>query len=91
LLYSFVLIVYRYQPSQADTAAFDKIKSAPSAKDLVYVARWYSHIKSFGDLRKKFPAGSGSNGKAPAAAADDDDDVDLFGSDEEVSRVFLTH
>jgi elongation factor 1-beta len=69
-----------YQPSQADTGAFDKVKAAPSGKDLPYIARWYSHIKSFGDLRKKFPASSGG---APAAAADDDDDVDLFGSDEE--------
>lgn len=41
----------------------------------------YNHIKSFGDLRKKFP-GAGSNGAA-AAAKDDDDDVDLFGSDDE--------
>jgi elongation factor 1-beta len=69
-----------YQPSQADTAAFEQIKSAPSASDYVHVLRWYNHVKSFGDLRKKFP------GSAPAAAAskaDDDDDVDLFGSDEE--------
>jgi len=69
-----------YAPSQADTAAFNAIKSAPSANDIAYVARWYTHIKSFGDLRKQFPAASG---KAAPAAANDDDDVDLFGSDEE--------
>jgi elongation factor 1-beta len=66
-----------YQPSQADTAAFNGIKSAPG-NDLPHALRWYNHIKSFGDLRKQFP------GSAPAAAAAaDDDDVDLFGSDEE--------
>jgi len=69
-----------YQPSKADTAAFDSIKTAPNGKDLPHALRWYTHIKSFGDLRKQFP------GAAPAAAskaADDDDDVDLFGSDDE--------
>jgi len=67
-----------YQPSQADTAAFNSIKSAPG-NDLPHALRWYNHIKSFGDLRKQFP------GSAPAAsaAAADDDDVDLFGSDDE--------
>lgn len=78
----------RYAPSSADTAAFDAIKSAPNAKDLPHVARWYSHIKSFGDLRKQFPGATGGGAK-PAAAADDDDDVDLFGSDEEVCLKFL--
>jgi elongation factor 1-beta len=67
-----------YQPSQSDTAAFEQIKSTPSAGDYVNVVRWFNHIKSFGDLRKKFP------GAAPAStAANDDDDVDLFGSDDE--------
>jgi len=69
-----------YAPTQADTGAFDAIKSAPSAKDLAHVARWYNHIKSFGDIRKQFPGASGGGAKA---AADDDDDVDLFGSDGE--------
>jgi len=70
-----------YQPSQADSAAFDKIKAAPAVSDTPFAARWYSHIKSFGDLRKKFPAGTGV-APAPSSAAADDD-VDLFGSDEE--------
>jgi elongation factor 1-beta len=74
---------YSYQPSQSDSGAFDKIKSAPSAKDFPYVARWFTHIKSFGDLRKKFPGAAAANNN-PAAPAADDDDVDLFGSDEEV-------
>jgi len=69
-----------YQPSQADTAAIDSIKSVPS--DLPHVARWYNHIKSFGDLKKSFPGSNAPAAKAPAPA-DDDDDVDLFGSDEE--------
>lgn len=42
----------------------------------------FSHIKSFGDLRKQFPGASGG-GSAKAAAPADDDDVDLFGSDDE--------
>jgi len=69
-----------YQPSQSDTAAFDQIKSSPSA-DNVHVLRWYNHIKSFGDLRKQFP-GAPAGGAAPKVE-DDDDDVDLFGSDDE--------
>ncbi|ODN00176.1 Elongation factor 1-beta [Orchesella cincta] len=70
-----------YAPSQADTAAFNAIKGAPNANDLPYLARWYNHVKSFGDLRKQFPGATG--GGAKAAAADDDDDVDLFGDDDE--------
>jgi len=70
-----------YAPTQADTAAIDAIKSAPSAKDLPHVARWYNHIKSFGDLKKQFPGATGG-GSAKAAAADDDD-VDLFGDDDD--------
>jgi len=74
-----------YQPSQADTTAFNAIKSAPG-NDLPHALRWYNHIKSFGDLRKQFPAGSAPAAAAPAAAADDDDDVDLFGSDDEADE-----
>jgi len=59
-----------------------------------YALRWYNHIKSFGDLRKKFGTASGA-AQAPAAngaAAADDDDVDLFASDdEEVSINFGCH
>ena len=46
----------------------------------------FAHIKSFGDLRKKFPAAAPA--ASAAAAADDDDDVDLFGSDDEVNMCF---
>jgi len=68
----YVCIFYSYQPSQADTAAFNTIKSAPG-QDTPHALRWYNHIKSFGDLRKQFP---GATGPAPAAAAAaDDDDV----------------
>jgi len=70
-----------YAPSQADTAAFNAIKGAPNANDLPYLARWYNHVKSFGDLRKQFPTGATGGGAKPAAA-DDDDDVDLFGDDD---------
>jgi len=71
-----------YQPSKADTAAFDSIKSSPNGNDYPHALRWYTHIKSFGDLRKQFPgAVPAANATKPAAA--DDDDVDLFGSDDE--------
>jgi len=75
--------VQGYEASSADNTTFEAIKSPPSAGH-PHALRWYNHIKSFGDLKKKFPAASGTgNGKVAAAAADDDDDVDLFGSDEE--------
>ncbi|KAF4517745.1 hypothetical protein B566_EDAN002950 [Ephemera danica] len=75
-----------YLPSQADVVVYTAMGKAPAAKH-AHALRWYNHINSFGDERKKFPAASKalpSNG-APAkpAPADDDDDVDLFGSDEE--------
>jgi len=75
--------VQGYEPSQVDSTTFEAIKSAPAAS-LPYALRWFNHLKSFGDLRKKFPAATAdsANGKAAAAAADDDD-VDLFGSDDE--------
>lgn len=49
----------------------------------------YNHIKSFGDLRKQFPAATGA--KAAAAAKDDDDDVDLFGSDDEEVAIHVIY
>jgi len=69
-----------YTASQADTTVFNQIKAAPSLPNAL---RWYNHIKSFGDLRSKFPAATAGNGSSKAAPADDDDDVDLFGSDNE--------
>jgi len=69
-----------YQPSQADTAAFDVVSKKAPASDLIHLVRWFNHIKSFGDLRKQFPGAAPANN---AAAAADDDDVDLFGSDDE--------
>ncbi|CAG7833071.1 unnamed protein product [Allacma fusca] len=71
-----------YQPSQADTAAFNAIKAAPGS-DLPHALRWYNHIKSFGDLRKQFPGSAPAAAPKAAAPADDDDDVDLFGSDDD--------
>lgn len=72
---------YRYEPSQVDSSTFEAIKSAPAAS-LPYALRWFNHVKSFGDLRKKFPAATADSANGKAAAADDDD-VDLFGSDDE--------
>lgn len=74
--------VQGYEASAVDASTFEAIKSAPAAS-LPYALRWYNHIKSFGDLRKKFPAATGAGNGNAAAAAADDDDVDLFGSDEE--------
>jgi len=83
--------VQGYEPSTVDTTTFNGLKAAPSTSH-PHALRWYNHIKSFGDLKKSFPAATGgtnvTNGAPakPAAApapADDDDDVDLFGSDEE--------
>jgi len=75
-----------YLPSQADTAIFEALKSAPSQK-FQHALRWYNHISSYNQERKSFPAAHSSspsvtNNSAKQAAADDDD-VDLFGSDED--------
>ncbi|KAJ3067168.1 Elongation factor 1-beta [Quaeritorhiza haematococci] len=87
-----------YQPSQADVAVFEAMKSAPNADKFPHAARWYSHIASFGAAKAKFPgqkkaaSAYGPAGAAPAAAPpakkeekkeEEDDDIDLFGSDEE--------
>jgi len=73
-----------YEPSQKDSSTFDAIKSAPTGSH-PFALRWYNHIKSFGDSRKKFgaPTAAAVGNSTPAAAPADDDDVDLFGSDEE--------
>lgn len=88
-----------YQPSQADSAVFEALSSAP--KDvLVNALRWYNHIKSYGNETTSFPGQKKSltdygpiaaGGKAAAPADDDDDDddddIDLFGgSDDEVDE-----
>jgi len=79
--------VQGYEPTLLDTSTFEAIKAAPGSSH-PYALRWYNHIKSFGDARKKFPVASAAaannnanSNSAPAAA--DDDDVDLFASDEE--------
>jgi len=76
--------VQGYEPSSVDATTFEAVKSVPNETH-AYALRWYNHIKSFGDLRKKFGTASGA-AQAPAAngaAAADDDDVDLFASDDE--------
>ncbi|XP_069691513.1 elongation factor 1-beta'-like [Periplaneta americana] len=77
-----------FQASQADVSVFESLAKPPTATT-PHLLRWYNHIKSFGDERKKLPGekkapaafGGAANGTAPAA--NDDDDVDLFGSDDE--------
>ncbi|CAB3379009.1 elongation factor 1-beta'-like [Cloeon dipterum] len=74
-----------YTPSQNDVVIFNALGKAPAAK-LAHALRWYNHIKSFGDEKKKFPASKkalSAGAPAPAAKADDDDDVDLFASEDE--------
>uniref|UniRef100_A0A4D5R9N5 Elongation factor 1-beta n=1 Tax=Scolopendra viridis TaxID=118503 RepID=A0A4D5R9N5_SCOVI len=77
-----------YQPSQADTTIFEAFKDSPKT-EFYHVLRWYKHISSYGDDRKKFPGekkqlSEFTTTKQEIAAPekkDDDDDVDLFGSD----------
>ncbi|VDN12845.1 unnamed protein product [Dibothriocephalus latus] len=79
-----------YQPSKADTVVFDALGKAPVDK-YVCASRWYNHIKSFGDQRKKFPGqakdvssyGSSAPAKAAATKDEDDDDIDFFESEDE--------
>lgn len=82
---------HRFQATQADVSVFESLAKPPTAAT-PHLLRWYNHINSFGDERKKFPGEK----KTPvtfddkAAANDvkvDDDDVDLFGSDEDVSEL----
>lgn len=78
--------------SQADTAVFDAIPSAPSPT-FCHLTRWYNHIRSFQRERTGLPVAK-SQFVLPASAQastnnindkdeDDDDDIDLFGSDDE--------
>lgn len=64
---------------------FNALGKAPAGK-FAHALRWYNHIKSYGDDKKKFSAAKKAlAGGAPAPASKaDDDDVDLFASDEEV-------
>jgi len=82
--------ILRYTPSQNDVVVFTALGKAPAGK-FAHALRWYNHIKSFGDEKKKFAAAKKAlSGGAPAPAskaAADDDDVDLFASEEEVCIV----
>uniref|UniRef100_A0A0X3Q4D7 Elongation factor 1-beta n=1 Tax=Schistocephalus solidus TaxID=70667 RepID=A0A0X3Q4D7_SCHSO len=79
-----------YQPSKADNVVFEALGKEP-VDTYVCASRWYKHIKSFGDQRKKFPGQakdiSSYGPSAPAEAAapkdEDDDDIDFFGSEDE--------
>jgi len=72
-----------YELSSLDALTFEALNTAPTASH-PHALRWYKHVQSFGDLRKKFPAATGGAGNGlVAATADEDEDVDLFGSDDE--------
>lgn len=73
--------------SQADTAMFNAIPSAPSPT-FCHLLRWYNHIKSFQRERASLPSAKSKfvlPATTPASTNDasDDDDIDLFGSDDE--------
>uniref|UniRef100_A0A646QEG8 EF-1b n=1 Tax=Hemiscolopendra marginata TaxID=943146 RepID=A0A646QEG8_9MYRI len=79
-----------FQPSQADNTIFEAFKNIPNA-EFYHVLRWYKHISSYGDERKKFPGDKkpltnftvAKEETAALEKKDDDDDVDLFGSDDD--------
>jgi elongation factor 1-beta len=70
---------------------FTALGKAPAGK-FAHALRWYNHIKSYGDDKKKFTASKkalAGGAPAPAAKAEEDDDVDLFASDEEVCEKYI--
>ncbi|XP_005107358.1 elongation factor 1-beta [Aplysia californica] len=87
-----------YVPSQADIVVYGAVGKAPAA-NLAHALRWYNQITSYQSTKDSLPGvkkpvdSYGPAGKAPAAAApaddddDDDDDCDLFGSDDEDTKV----
>jgi elongation factor 1-beta len=87
LSYDLSALFCRFQATQADVGVFESLAKPPTAAT-PHLLRWYNHINSFGDERKKLPGEK----KSPeafggeATANNDDDDVDLFGSDEDVRK-----
>ena len=80
--------VVGFKPSATDSALFAALGKAPDAKKFPNVARYYSHIASFGSAT--FPAALGAGAaatggavKAASKPAAEDEDVDLFGDDGE--------
>ena len=75
-----------HEPSQADVAVYEAIKSPVDSNKFPNVSRWQEHIKSFEAEHANL---KGDKSKAAellnfgAAAGGDDDEVDLFGSDED--------
>ncbi|XP_061639197.1 phenylalanine--tRNA ligase beta subunit isoform X3 [Phyllopteryx taeniolatus] len=70
--------------SQADTAIFDAIATAPSPT-LCHLLRWYTHIKSFHGERADLPVVNKQFvlPDTPPTSTDSDEDIDLFGSGNE--------
>ncbi|KAF3693106.1 Phenylalanine--tRNA ligase beta subunit [Channa argus] len=72
--------------SQADTAVFDAISSAPSPT-FCHLLRWYNHIKTFQRERAGLPPAKSQfvlSASPLASTNTSDDEIDLFGSDDEV-------
>jgi len=84
LLQLSAFVFCRFQASQADVNVFESLVKPPSAA-APHLLRWYNHINSSGDERKRIYMK-----RVPAAlvgeAAAEVEDVDLFGSDEDVSE-----
>lgn len=73
--------------SQADTAIFDAIPSAPPPT-FCHLLRWYNHIKSFHGERAglSFVKKQVVPPATPPTSTNSDDDLDLFGSDDEADN-----
>uniref|UniRef100_A0A0R3WD58 EF1_GNE domain-containing protein n=1 Tax=Taenia asiatica TaxID=60517 RepID=A0A0R3WD58_TAEAS len=95
VIFKIYCINFRFQPSKADVVVFDAVSQAPDAKYL-NVLRWYNHVESFGDQRKKLPGKAKDvNFYGPAGVSaltlskdQDEESEDLFGSsdDEEAEK-----
>jgi hypothetical protein len=83
-------LLHRFQATQTDVSIFELLAKPPTA-GTPHLLRWYNHINSFGDERKKFPGEKKTSitfGDEAMAIDDKVEDYDdLFGSDEDVSEI----
>ena len=83
---SYLTILYRHSPSQADVAVFEGLGKAPNSQ-FAHAHRWYSHISSFGAAKSKFPGAKAAPPPKVEVKEEDDDEVDLFGSSDDEEEV----
>uniref|UniRef100_A0A8C5HPJ3 Elongation factor 1-beta n=1 Tax=Gouania willdenowi TaxID=441366 RepID=A0A8C5HPJ3_GOUWI len=74
-----------FMATQADTAMFDALPSAP-CPTLCHLSRWYNHIRSFQTERTHLPTVKKELVLPLTDEDHDDDDIDLFGSDDEAEN-----